>query len=466
MTVKTLKMGNTDGLCRLQIKLLHFLAAAPQSIKRIRQHLAITEELARELIQPLIADQFITKQGNGQYRNYIKTADIPPLPVVKADTYLLKHGERVFKEYVSDEGEASSLLINRATTAVVALESSVCDAANTLALNDFSGNEILHMYPGDKWELRPIVKSEGRVNLAGTLSFSEFQSLVLQDFAKDLQLTYPQFCEKMSLTEKPAPTPASRQADFNYLARIYSDEWFKQADLVGLHAGEVVKEMASVWPDHKYFGVTPLFTQEELLACRQLRCFKAPISFRRISADLDFLANQYTESWFEEKDLVGVLSLRVVHALSSDFPTREYYGHAPLFDENDILARRIQLGLQQVPCTSCEKTMTPEEVRYSGHICSRCESLNLVKPHASSEPNHELAAALAELGLLKTKLARCHELGQLVASADAKLQYLTGLRLFVKYAAPKGEQYLDEIMADYQQLQSHTDLFAGYGGDK
>lgn len=80
-----LKMGNPAELGSLDIKLLHFLSAAPASMTQICRKLQILKEHAERRVKKLVEKRFITKQTNGQYRNLIKNADIPPLPALKAE---------------------------------------------------------------------------------------------------------------------------------------------------------------------------------------------------------------------------------------------------------------------------------------------------------------------------------------------------------------------------------------------
>lgn len=80
-----LRMADPNELSSLEIKLLHFLSAGPQSITQICKKLQIVRDHAEKLAKNLVAKRFVTKQSNGQYRNFIKPADIPAIPNQKLD---------------------------------------------------------------------------------------------------------------------------------------------------------------------------------------------------------------------------------------------------------------------------------------------------------------------------------------------------------------------------------------------
>lgn len=74
-----LKMANPNELSSLEIKLLHALKDGPIGITQICKKLQIVREYAEKLTKNLVTKRFITKQSNSQYRNLIKTAEIPAL---------------------------------------------------------------------------------------------------------------------------------------------------------------------------------------------------------------------------------------------------------------------------------------------------------------------------------------------------------------------------------------------------
>lgn len=391
----TLKMGNPEDLTSQQIKILHFLADGAQSMKQICRHLAVAQNHAAKIVKPLVENKFITKQGNGQYRNLIKKEDLPALLVVKSDT--------------------------------------AAPESNTVAEQP-----------------------------AGRESF--------------------------------APSQERIDADLAHLSAIYSDKWFIDHDLVCLHAGELLLFIEAEWPAHLYFGVTPMFTQNDILAnrvklglqtvsCGSCEKPMVPDEIKYLShtcnncenismqhfhnellpgkpmelsqAEITIGQDERTAAItappgvitlpgkfenFPDAFLMQALKVDTVHLLSD--PPRDY-------STGDFCGNHIAL--------SAREQLTDISSIHSLNVDDDCLT---IKRRDEITPPATVKEAIAELDHLGSRLTHLEGLGQLVASADAKIHYLTALRLFLLKYSPKNLPILEEITADYQQLAALKGLVA------